>query len=275
MDIVNPDAMQWHMPRSGHREDGVEFKTLFQGEDGQPVNYWFTLVRVREGYHTPPHRHVFDQVRVMLKGSFNFGEQDQPEGTIGYFTEGTFYEQKCDNYSFHLLLQIEGPSGQPYLPTGTMRAATEALKARGEFRSGLYVPASGGEPIDGFEAIYTEATGRSLVYGAPRYERPVIIDPAAFAAIPAPGLAGVSIKHLGTFTERSLRLDILSLAPGAAYPVSGPRLGYVYHGEGAIGDHAFAGGEGVRIASGESIVISASTASEFLLIGLPEPIARA
>lgn len=34
----------------------------------------------------------------MLKGGFNFGPQEQPEGTVGYFTEGTEYEQSCDSY---------------------------------------------------------------------------------------------------------------------------------------------------------------------------------
>jgi hypothetical protein len=273
VDIVYSEEMQWYQPKGGHREEGVEFKPLFTGEEGEANNYWFTLVQVRDGYHTPPHMHMFDQVRIMLKGGFNFGQQEQPEGTVGYFTEGTEYEQNCDSYSFHLLLQCEGGSRTRYFSGRSMRGATEALKETGTFEKGRYRYADGTE-VDGYEAIYKHLTGSLPNYTKPRYERPVIMDPDNFQWVDDADAAGVKRRPLGTFNERNLTLAMLAVDSGSVAQLCGALGGtlvYTVSGSGAIGDQHWSNGSSIRVAAGENVGLAADSDSLMFVIDLPAP----
>ncbi len=273
IEIVNSNEIQWFAPPSGHREAGIEFKHLFTGEEGEPNNYWFTLVQVRERYNTPPHKHMFDQVRFMLKGGFNFGPQEQTEGTIGYFTEGTEYEQSCDSYSYHLLLQCEGGSATRYMSGKSMRAATDELKKIGTFSNGRYTYADGRE-VDGYEAIYHHLTGEFPTYTTPRYERPIIADPSVFRWTPVDGQDGVSQRNLGTFNERNLKLDFVAIEAGKSCtvePEEGKKmLGFVTKGSGSAGESLWEEGCGLRFDGNRPSVIMATSDSEIFLIRLPE-----
>jgi hypothetical protein len=273
VDIVHSEHMQWHQPKSGHREDGVEFKALFTGEEGQSNNYWFTLVQVREHYHTPLHKHMFDQVRVMLKGGFNFGPQEQPEGTVGYFTEGTEYEQSCDNYSFHLLLQCEGGSRTRYFSGKSMRGAVDVLKETGDFNKGRYRYTDGTE-VDGYEAVYKHLTGDFPSYTKPRYERPVIMDPANFNWIKDDEELGVRRKQLGVFNERALSLSTMELDGGSKAQLNGGvggSLVYTVSGGGEIDGESWAEGTAMRLAPHEQATIATDQQSQLFLIDLPLP----
>ncbi len=272
IEIVDANAMQWNQPKAGHREDGVEFKHLFTGVEGEANNYWFTLVQVRERYHTPPHRHMFDQVRFMIDGGFNFGSQEQSEGSVGYFTEGTTYEQRCDNYSFHLLLQCEGGSRTKFFSGKSMRSATEDLKQVGKFENGRYTYADGRE-VDGYEAIYERLTGEVPSYTTPRYERPVIMDPAAFNWEGIPDQPGVKCRKLGTFNERELGLSFVALDAGASFAFGSSSqvqtLAYVIKGSGTAGDIRWTEGCGIRFNDAQQVYLSAETDSEMFMIAMP------
>jgi hypothetical protein len=273
VEIVDSNQMQWYAPPAGHRDAGVEFKPLFLGEEGEPDNYWFTLVQVRESYHTPPHKHMFDQVRFMIKGGFNFGPQDQPEGTVGYFTEGTTYEQSCDSYSYHLLLQCEGGSRSRYFSGRSMRGATDELKKTGEFAKGRYRYADGRE-VDGYEAIYHYLTGVFPTYGEPRYERPVIMDPASFGWADDAAQPGVRWKRMGTFNERRLDLNMVQIDAAATFAITAPQgglLAFVTAGEGSAEAGPWVEGSALRIAAAETATLSAASQAQLLLIGMPDP----
>jgi hypothetical protein len=273
VDLVHSEDMQWHQPKAGHREDGVEFKPLFTGEEGQANNYWFTLVQVREHYHTPPHKHMFDQVRFMLKGGFNFGPQEQPEGTVGYFTEGTEYEQSCDNYSFHLLLQCEGGSRTRYFSGKSMRGAVDVLKKTGEFDKGRYRYTDGTD-VDGYEAVYKHLTGAFPAYTKPRYERPVIMDPDNFTWVADAIDSGARRKTLGVFNERALSLSMMEMDRGRIARLTGGTGGsliYMISGGGDMEGQSWSGGSSIRLSSGEEIEISADQNSQMFLIDLPKP----
>jgi hypothetical protein len=273
VDVIDSNALQWYRPAAGHREEGVEFKTLFTGVEGAADNYWFTLVQVREHYHTPPHRHMFDQVRVMLTGGFNFGTQNQAEGTIGYFTEGTEYEQRCDSYSYHLLLQCEGASRTPYFSGKSMRAATDELKQEGVFEGGQYRRAGSDETLDGYEAIYERLTSVRPRYKAPRYERPVIMDPSVFDWTET-GTQGVRHRNLGIFNERQLELANLAITAGSTAtlaPAAAGRLLFATAGRGEAQGAEWRDGSAIRIDAGEAAEISAHDDGEFLVIKLPNP----
>jgi hypothetical protein len=273
VEIVDSETMQWHMPKAGHREEGVEFKPLFTGEEGAANNYWFTLVQVRESYKTPPHRHMFDQVRFMIKGGFNFGAQEQAEGTVGYFTEGTTYEQNGDGYSFHLLLQCEGGSRTRYFSGRSMRGATDALKETGTFSNGRYRYSDGRE-VDGYEAIYHHLTGEMPTYSAPRYERPIIIEPKSFSWNINPQQLGARWKQLGVFNERQLGLKMLELDAKANLMLEASDAGllaYVIAGEGDADGQAWRAGCGFRLAAGQTARLTPESVATLLIIDLPHP----
>jgi hypothetical protein len=238
MRIVDTEELQWHSG-PGHREPGVFLRDVLTGPEGGPGNFWFTLVRVEDRYDTPRHSHNFEQVRVMLEGDFNFGDQDQVEGTIGYFSEGTSYEQHARGKSLTLLLQCEGGSGSRYLSQAEMRRAVVELRARGgDFADGIYRgPDPLGEDIvskDSVEAIWEHIVGERATYPACRYEKPVIMRPQAFAFRRVAGNPGVAEKLLGTFGERRLTLSLWRLDPDATRhfdaAVEGRSLFFVLHG---------------------------------------------
>jgi hypothetical protein len=274
LEIVDANVMQWYRPTGGHREEGVEFKRLFSGEEGAADNYWFTLVQVREKYHTPAHRHMFDQVRIMLKGGFNFGDQEQVEGSFGYFTEGTEYTQKCDSYSYHLLLQCEGASHTRYFSGPSTRAATDALKQEGHFKDGQYHHAQSGEVMDGYEAIYENLTGTRPKYTAPRYERPIIMEPQLFEWVDDRTQPGLKWRRLGTFNERELQLSCAALVAGADVEImadDAALLLFATKGDGVAGDVPWVEGSAIRLQPGERAALKANSDAEFHVIRLPRP----
>jgi hypothetical protein len=274
LEVVDANLMQWYQPAAAHREQGVEFKRLFSGKEGEADNYWFTLVQVRESYHTPPHRHMFDQVRIMLKGGFNFGSQEQAEGSVGYFTEGTEYTQNCDSYSYHLLLQCEGASRTRYFSGPSIQTATAALKLTGHFEAGKYHCAERGEVMDGYEAIYEALTGARPKYTAPRYERPIIMEPHLFQWANDAAQPGLKWRRLGTFNERELQLKCAAIAVGAEIKITADAsalLLFAAKGSGVADGNVWSEGSAIRLLAGECASMIAHVDAEFYVIRLPRP----
>ena len=277
MDIVNVDDLQWWAPPNVHRDPGVEFKTLFRGVDGEPDNYWFSVVQVRDHYFAPRHRHNFDQVRFVLKGEFGYGDGSQQQaGTVGYFTEGTYYTQTGNGFSHTLLLQTENASRTPYVSSEAFPAVAAELRKFGEFRGGKYVTQVDGKDDvrDGFEAVWEHITGRKLEYVEPRYEQPIIMDPTRYVAREVSGESGVRLKKLGTFTERELAVSFISMDAGAVHTFDGGReglhLAYVVSGEGKTEDASWREGSGLRLLPTDRVKFEASRPSEIFFIAMPK-----
>lgn len=276
MEAINIDELQWWCPGKMHRDPGIEFKTMFRGTHGEADNYWFTLAQVREHYYAPRHRHNFDQVRFVLKGEFGFNEdQRQQAGTVGYFTEGTWYTQIGEGFSHTLVMQCENASRTRYLDTDRFPEATAEMRKFGSFNNGKFHTRENGQDIvkDGFEAVWEHMTGTKLEYVEPRYDKPIIMDPARYGAVDVPGEPGVKRKLMGVFTERELRVSMLSLAPGATHRYDGARdglhLGYVLRGEGKSGDVAWREGSGLRLTKDDMVDLTADSACEIFMIGMP------
>lgn len=268
--IVDPERLEWG-GRLAHRGSGVAFKDMLFGEDG-PDNYLFCLVLMESEYRTPAHRHNFDQVRVMLRGGFSFGNDTQKEGTIGYFAEGTPYEQYGAPPNMHLLLQCSNASRSPYFSRASLHAANTRLQQRGRFESGTYYPFDGGAPHDGFEAVYEELAGQPPSYQKPRYSRPVIMYPDRFSAVAVEGQPGVGHIRLGSFSERDLTLGIYDVEPGATLTIA-PRaretLMFVWSGSGASEAGEWHTHFALEVGANAPATLRATTASRLLAIGLP------
>lgn len=231
---VDASAVQWEQI-SQHRKESPWFRRLLQGERGALDNYEFALVRVDEDYDTPRHNHNFDQVRIMLDGSFDFGGQVQEAGTIGYFPAGTYYTQSARGPSVTLLLQIGAACKQGYLDFAQVRSAAADLAKTGEFKDGIYhfEDDSGAlQTLDGYEAVFKHAAGFAPRNPEPRFDGPIIINTSAVDAIPSP--LGGSTRFFGTFNEYGLTLSQRTASSGQTLtlrPASGQKaLFYVQSG---------------------------------------------
>jgi quercetin dioxygenase-like cupin family protein len=259
-------ALEWVEPPAHHREGHIAFKRLFDGTPGTPENYTFALVRILGGYHTPRHRHNYDQVRFCLTGSIDYGQgRAVKAGQVGYFPEGVPYGPQDITEQDAIVLQCGGASGQGFLTGAQLREGRARLEGKGRFEGGVFLRDEGAEgrrKQDGYEAVWEEVTGRRLDYPAARFAEPVVMDPAAFAWREAgPGLAQ---KHLGTFGERALAIEMWRIAPGAALELPGAparRLAYAVAGAAA--------GEAWEAGPGEAARLAPAGGAELLVLSLP------
>jgi hypothetical protein len=277
MQIVHADAMPWSEREERHREGHLAFKTLFKGEEGDPNNFRWVLSRSNGDYHSPHHRHNFDQVRFSLEGSANIAPgKSLHQGDVGYFPEGTFYGPQDDEAAARmtLVLQCGGASGLGYMSSAQLRRGQEELAKVGTFAGGRY--RRKGEPDsasrDSYEAIWEHVFARPIVYPPHRYDDPVMIRTSAFARLPREGQPGVSRKLLGSFTERGTRLEMLGIAKGASARLGEAGamvLAFVVDGSGSGSPGPWRKHSAFCLASGETAELVASEAAELFVIALP------
>jgi hypothetical protein len=262
MQVADAATLDWFAPPAHHREGHIAFKRLFEGEPGTPDNYTLALVKIEGGYHTPRHRHNYDQVRYCLSGSIDYGQGRAVQaGQVGYFPEGTAYGPQDIAAQEAIVLQCGGASGQGFLTGEQLRAGRALLEARGRFEGGVF-RGEDGRNRDGYEAVWEAVSGRPLDYPAARFVEPVVMSPAAFAWRALRD--GVARKHLGSFGERELRLELWRLDAGAALDLPGvPALRLLYGLAGAAQGRAW------RLQAGEGARLAPEGASEIFAITLP------
>ena len=274
MNISHPDTAE-RRGDSAHRPGGINFISHLKGNENKPDSFDLMTVFTNSDYYTPRHRHNFDQIRIMLKGSFQWNPNSvQQEGMVGYFTEGTMYTQKGLDDSATLLLQVGGASGEGYMNYDQMQAGIRELQRQGEFREGIYEGKdASGNPVkrDGYEAIWEYVFGRKIEYPKPRYEAPVMLWPDRFDWAETDN-KGVHRKNLGVFNERGLELAQWRLQAGAGcMPGAGdrPSMLYFLSGDGWVGAESYRQGTAVYLDIGETAELQAKTTSELYLFGLP------
>jgi hypothetical protein len=204
------------------REGKLVQKFLLQGDDDSPNNYLLNVgVTGTGGWGTPRHRHNFDQIRYVLKGRYPVSPQKvMSEGSVAYFPESIHYGPQDRPEGLEMMvIQFGGASGAGFLSTPRREAANEALKAKGEFKNGIFtwIDAQGQKHnMDGATACYEEATGKKLTFAKPRYDDVVLMDPESYAWVPS-DTPGVTAKLLGTFTEREIRIGFIKIAAGVTF----------------------------------------------------------
>lgn len=274
MRAAHASAREWEII-SNHRETTIEFKRLLQGEPDAPENFELSLVRMRGRYTTPAHHHNFEQVRLALVGGMGYGAgRIQPEGTVGYFPEGSFYAQDVEDGQLTMLLQCGGASGAGFLSYDQLRAGARDLSQNGRFEDGRYLgrPGANQPPKDGYEAIWEHVRGREIDYPAARYEDHLIMVPDAFLWRET-GIEGVAVKHLATVTERRMSLEYYRVAPGAARPFGARAdrtLLFVVAGRGAVGAEPVRPHDAIELAAGEAVEITALEPLTLFAMTLPK-----
>lgn len=273
MRIVDTEALEW-IGTANHRDGDYSMKTVFEGEPGAD-NFWLALFRVSGAYDTPRHAHNFEQVRIMIEGTFNFGDQDQVEGTIGYFCEGTPYNQAARGDSITLLLQCEGASRARYLSLSEQRAAGQAMvEAGGTFTEGLYDGPDGrGGTMkrDGALALWEWTCGSRPTIPTAKFEKPVIMHSDRFDYFERED--GIGEKHLATFGERALSIAELKVPAGKrlvherdSHPHT---LFFLKSGTGTVVGRPFSRGFAADLTPKDEFEFLADNNSELIRLSLP------
>lgn len=204
------------------REGTLDQKFLLQGDDDSPNNYLLNVgLTGSGGWGTPRHRHNFDQIRYVLKGKYPASPTKiMDEGSVGYFPESVHYGPQDRPEGLEMMvIQFGGASASGFLSTPRREAANEALKAKGEFKNGIFTwldEKGQKHNMDGSAACFEEATGKKMVFAPPRYDDIVLMNSESYAWIET-DTPGVFTKLLGTFTERGTRIGFIKVEAGATF----------------------------------------------------------
>jgi len=180
-------------------------------------------------YHSPRHRHTFQQVRFLVGGKMKYGREVYEAGDCLYIPEGAYYgpikpvpvEEGGSEQMHFIDIQFEGPSGIPYPDPDEVVTAQRALAKTGKFEEGVYTFPDG-RNRDAYEAILEKVTGQPVVYPQPRLTSYVVMRSSAYPWIAHRSVPGVSAKHLGYFFETGPNIKLVSIAAGAAIPAASP-----------------------------------------------------
>ena len=281
MNIGYAEKTPWGPVRTV-RGGKIAFKELLLGKEKTPTNFSVVLADTEVTFKSPRHQHNFDQIRITLEGSTNFGPRHNIEvGDVAYFPEGTSYgpqdQELVGKGSLAMVIQFGGASGNGYMSPQQLFDGQQQMQAFGKFESGVFKRhnAAPGERInqDAYEAVWEYQHGRPLEYPQPRLTEPVHFRAASVAWQPVPGQRGVHWKELGSFTERNIRILCLKLDADATYePRAEPQEQVMFITEGA---GTFGSGErwsrhaAIHLAPNEAPRMTASEATEALILFLP------
>lgn len=258
MQVVNPDDLKTYT--DDHPTGALAQRYLFQGRDGTPENFMFSIAETTGRFEMLRHRHNFDQFRMALSGDMSMGDgRALREGWLGYFPEGAAYGPQDDQAGpIALVLQFGGASGYGYMSPQQYRDGRAELNKTGHFDGAVYVR----ELEDGrkkrtfsINAIFEQAMSARLLLPTPRYDGAIFMNPAAYRWAPVRGMSGIFRKHLGTFSEREVTAEMWRLdAKGALDLKAGDaiRLLFVLSGAGTVEGKPLSRYCGVELLPGET-----------------------
>ena len=197
------DGPNYHDKVGNLRTGTRNTSTLLLGKEGAPNNYKANFGGGEDSgsgdWVAPRHRHTFEQVRHPLSGDYTIGtDQVLPAGWVAYFPESVYYG--------------------PQVKSGNLVMFSLQLAAKGTFNDGVYtwVDDKGvRHNQDSAEAVFEQALGRKTEYPPARYKDLVMMNPAAFNWRRDKDQTGVARKHLGTFTERLIKVALIQVEKGA------------------------------------------------------------
>ena len=176
-------------------------------------------------YHSPRHRHTFQQVRYVLSGKMKYGNEVYEPGDCLYIPEGAYYgpiKPVESGEQLHFAdIQFEGPSGIPYPDPDVVVNAQRALAETGTFEEGVYTFASG-RKRDAYEAILEKITGEKISYPKPRLNSYVVLRSSGIPWRVHDSLEGVESKDLAYFFETGPNIKMAKLENAAALPATTP-----------------------------------------------------
>ncbi|MEX0923480.1 MAG: hypothetical protein WD489_00325 [Rhodovibrionaceae bacterium] len=176
-------------------------------------------------YHSPRHRHTFQQVRYVLAGKMKYGSEVYEPGDCLYIPEGAYYGPikpvETDEKLHFADIQFEGLSGIPYPEPDEVVDAQRRMATEGQFEEGVYTFPNG-RKRDAYEAILEVITGRKIEYPKPRMNSYTVLRTPGFPWNDHPTLDGVAFKDLAYFFETGPNLKMAKVEKGSALPAATP-----------------------------------------------------
>lgn len=276
MKIVPFDDTNW---KKDHPTGNIAFQHMLKGEPDSPENFMYILGRQDADFAMPRHRHNFEQIRLPISGDMNIGQGIVlRQGHVGYFPEGLAYGPQEDPLGsakpgerLQLVLQFGGSSTYGFMSIEQRRQAWSELGQSGTFE-GPYYRRPDGKKEWGLNSVWQHVFGAKLKYPHPRYRNPIIANPERFNWLRVTGASGVDHKFLGAFSERGVWIEMIRLAQGAHWRSTDARARRLFvnlKGQGSAGDQAVGYLTALQVEPGETLDLSAASAMELFLIGLP------
>lgn len=178
-------------------------------------------------YHSPRHRHTFQQIRFVLSGRMQYGKEEYGLGDCLYIPEGAYYGpikplETAGKDQLHFAdIQFEGPSGIPYPDPDDVVRAQRELASTGKFEEGVYTFASG-RKRDAYEAILEHLTGQKIEYPQARLTDYVVMRSHNYPWIDHAKAKGLKTRHLAYFFETGPNIKVAQVAAGAVFPAGKP-----------------------------------------------------
>ena len=274
MQVISIDSVE-EVVKTTPRAGAFRFRRLHKGIEGSVNNFTLELVRLTSDFYSPRHRHNFDQFRFQLEGDYDFARNGKSiPGTVIYHPESAPYgPQTMTDETLVLVLQFGGASGNGFMSAEQLAQSVDELEQTGVFENGIYTRTDGNggkSNRDGFEAAWEHCHRRAIDYAPPRYQAPVFMHRDNYHWIAAPDQPGVSIKLMGTFTERRTEVGFVRLDAGATHAITGPKIYFVVSGAGGAGGAGYLDYSTIHAERGERVEITATSRSEFYFMGLPD-----
>lgn len=270
--LADPSADEW-TEASTHRATGISIKRLFQ-RDGEGTSFEFNVVNFEgENFFSPRHRHNFDQIRIGLGGTMDYGGKKLTGRTIGYFPEGTFYGPlRVPEPSQQAIIQFDGASRCGYVNYVPLDKATAELRNEGEFKNGFFHPLDGGPAIDAYQASWERAAGRAMEYPAPRFTEAIYLHIDSFGWI-ATSNPGVHRKSLVIAGERGTSLEMAKLESGSSMSIGSTgrtTLAFVLEGEASVEGEPLRRWAAAQSEDDTIDLVGVADETEVVLITLPQ-----
>lgn len=279
MEIIETEKMPWVEAKESIRAGAVSRKFIREAEISPGVGYISHLIKLGLGqpdegvYHTPRHRHEFEQIRLVVDGELDFGDGIVcRKNEVAYFPAGALYGPQRSEGCSILILQWSNT----WVTRPAQAKALEQLRARGEIIDGKFWWTDGAgtrRSQDSVNAIWEQVHGRKLTFPEPRYIKPILMRPDAFDW--PDGNDTFAVKPLGRFTEHDLGISIVRWRRDGDLELADDRTELVFSlTDGLLQDGATcAARTAVWSDAGESAIVAARAGTEALLVRFPSTIA--
>jgi hypothetical protein len=235
MFILETETIPWEPVDVNTRTGTITRKFIRESELAKGVGYTCDLVHYHRGdqvFTAPRHRHDFDQIRITLEGTTDYGGFQVGEaGDVAFFPAGAYYGPERFEEAEIFLIQWS----KTWVSREQNNAAYKALSERGVFKDGFYVTTdeNGNEVLkDGANAVFESVYGHPMVTPKPKFETPIIMHPDAHEWMPAGENA--DSKDLGHFTEDDLSVSAHRWRPGGAVDLTPERTFIVWVASGSV-----------------------------------------
>ena len=92
MEIVHANDLPLEEKQSSGRVGTYRRRVVLRGEPGSAGNFSLIIYYQNGSFHSPRHRHNFDQFRFQIEGEEDFDLNGKmTQGVLGYFPEGALY----------------------------------------------------------------------------------------------------------------------------------------------------------------------------------------